>query len=204
MKMTPDKVNELIQHGIIGHVHISDRDTGEVIVDAFNAINYENACLTMARALANSSEGHLHEMHFGNGASSVSGTGAITYFPPNVLGRDADLYNSTYYKVVDDLSSLNVNPDENSVDVINLPAGLRYADIRVTCTLNENEPAGQYAFDDATDLESDFVFDEIGLKAFSPRGPGKGLLFSHVIFSPVQKSLNRAWVIRYTIRIAMC
>lgn len=188
---------------IKGHLIIRDKITGEVLLDKDNAIHYENASLTIARALANRPDGHIHEMHFGNGASTVSGTGAITYFPPNVVGRDADLYNRTYYKVIDDESSLNANREKNRVDVMNLPEGLRYSDIVMTCTLDYNEPAGQPAYDDATDFENDFVFDEIGLKAYSPLGPGRGLLLTHVVFHPIQKSLNRIIEIIYTIRIQM-
>lgn len=203
MILTEDKAKELAEVGMIGHVLIRDKQTGEVLMDKFNAIHYENMSLTIARALANRADGHIHEMHFGNGASTVSGTGAITYFPPNVVGRDADLYNRTYYKVVDDESSLNTNSEKNRVDVVNLPEGLRYSDIVITCTLDYNEPAGQPAYDDATDFENDFVFDEIGLKAFSPLGAGRGLLLSHVVFHPIQKSLNRIIEIVYTVRVQM-
>lgn len=188
---------------VMGTFTIRDKMTGEVILEKTNACHYENLALVMARALANRADGHIHELHFGNGASTVSGTGAVTYSPPNVIGRDADLYNGTYFKVVDDESSLNVNTTENRVDVKNLPEGLLYSDITITCTLDYNEPSGQYAFDDAADLESDFVFDEIGLKAYSPAGAGKGLLITHAVFSPVQKSLNRAFEIVYTLRIAL-
>lgn len=188
---------------VMGTFLIRDRDTGEVLVETTNACHFENLALVMARALANRADGHIHELHFGNGASTVSGTGAITYNPPNVIGRDADLYNPTYFKVVDDESSLNIDKTNNRVDVKNLPEGLRYSDVVITCTLDYTEPAGQYAFDDAQDLESNFVFDEIGLKAYSPTGAGKGLLITHAVFSPVQKSLNRAIEISYTLRIAL-
>lgn len=197
-------MDELINTGMVGHVLIKNKETGEILLDKKNAIHYENMAMTIARALANRSDGHIHEMHFGNGASTTSGTGAITYFPPNIVGRDAELYNQTYYKVVDNLSSLNANPEMNRVDVLSTAEGLRYSDIVITCTLDYNEPSGQYAYDDATDFENDYVFDEIGLKSYSSIGPGRGLLLSHVIFHPILKSLNRIIEIVYTIRIMMC
>jgi len=203
INMPEDKINELIQTGVVGHVLIKDLNTGEILLDKFNAINYENFSLTLTRGLADRSDGHIQEMHFGNGAAVVSGTGALTYFPPNVVGRDANLYNPTYYKVVDPTSSLNTNNTENNVEVSNLPEGLTYSDVVITCTLDYNEPAGQAAYDDATDFSNDYTFNEIGLKAFSALGAGEGLLLSHVIFSPILKSLNRQIQIIYTIRISM-
>ena len=45
------------------------------------------------------------------------------------------------------------------------------------------------------------MFDELGLKAYSPDGAGLGDLLTHVIFHPVQKSLNRMIQVDYTVRI---
>jgi hypothetical protein len=67
--------------------------------------------------------------------------------------------------------------------------------------LDFGEPSGQAAFDNATSTEGNFVFDELGLKSFNPEGPDTGLLLTHVIFHPVQKSLNRMIQVDYTIRI---
>ena len=44
-----------------------------------------------------------------------------------------------------------------------------------------------------------FVFDELGLKSYDPNGTGK--LLTHVVFHPVQKSLNRLLQIDYTVRV---
>ena len=43
------------------------------------------------------------------------------------------------------------------------------------------------------------MFDELGLKAYSSSGTGR--LLTHVIFHPVQKSLNRLIQIDYTVRV---
>jgi hypothetical protein len=43
------------------------------------------------------------------------------------------------------------------------------------------------------------VFDELGLRAYSTTGTGR--LLTHVIFHPVQKSLNRLIQVDYTVRI---
>jgi hypothetical protein len=185
---------------IVGHVLIKDAETGEVLVDRMNAIHYENMSEALALSLANRSQGHIHQMVFGNGASTVSGTGAITYFPPNVNRSDARLYNETYAKVVNDQSQENSDYTKNFIRVQHSQANV-YTDVVVTCMLDYTEPAGQELFDDTTLTEGNFVFDELGLKAYDPTGNGK--LLTHVIFHPVQKALNRTIEIVYTLRIYM-
>jgi hypothetical protein len=69
----------------------------------------------------------------------------------------------------------------------------------ITCLLDYGEPNGQSAFDNSNDNENSFVFDELGLKSYSSTGNSK--LLTHVIFHPVQKSLNRLIQIDYTVRI---
>ena len=186
---------------IVGHVLIRDKISGEVLVDKHNAINFETMSLAIAMSLADRSTGQIHEMVFGNGASTVSGTGAVTYFPPNVTGTTAQLYNQTYRKVVDDLSPLNVNPADNYIRVQHTQ-NATFSDIVITCTLEASEPASQSVIDNATNMEATYVFDELGLKSFAAI-EGTGYLLSHVIFHPVQKSLNRLIEIVYTVRIFM-
>lgn len=185
---------------ITGHVLIRDLLTGEVIVDKNNAINYENFSISLARTIANRPDSWIQEMCFGNGGVQISEVGTITYLPPNVVGQTAQLYNQTYYKVVDDQSPLDLDPAQNFISVSHID-GASYTDVIVTCTLGLGEPSGQEAFDTATNLNGDYVFNELGLKAFSTNGPDAGRLLSHVIFSPVQKSLNREIQVVYTIRI---
>ena len=190
-----------LKPNMIGIVVIKD-ENGKVLMEKQNAIHFENMSVALARALAGSTEGHIYEMHFGNGGSTVSGTGAITYLPPNVETADADLYNPTYFKVVDEGSPINVDGARNSVTSKHT-IGLKFSDVVVKATLEFGEPNGQQAFDDAQNAEGEFVFDEIGLKTFDVNS-GQGLLLSHVIFSPIQKSLNRQIEVIYTIRIQLC
>jgi hypothetical protein len=184
---------------IEGFVKITDRTTGEVLVDKKNAIHYENMSEAMALSLANRPNGNIHQMVFGNGASTTSGTGAITYFPPNVTGADARLYNQTYAKVVNDLSPLNIDRDENFIRIQHT-ANQVYSDIVITCVLGYSEPNGQEFFDDATDNDGTYVFDELGLRAFDTIAEN-GKLLTHVVFHPIQKSLNREIEVVYTLRI---
>jgi hypothetical protein len=184
---------------IEGFLKIHDPNDGEIFVDKHNAIHYENISISMANTLANKNIGQIYTMVFGNGGSSVDPTGVITYLPPNTTGQNADLYNPTYAKVVDDTSALNTDPSRNNLTVLHTP-GRVYTDILVSCLLDYGEPAGQQAFDNSTNFNGEFVFDELGLKTWNG-SPTDLRLITHVIFHPVQKSLNRQIQIDYTIRI---
>ena len=149
----------------------------------------------------NKTTGFIHEMAFGNGGTSVDPTGIITYLTPNSTGSNATLYNQTYYKVIDDNSATNKDTTRNKMEVRHT-AGNKYTDIVCTCTLDYGEPTGQAAFDNTTNFNGDFVFDELGLKSFEGTENGStNKLLTHVIFHPVQKSLNRLIQIDYTLRI---
>jgi len=184
---------------ITGHVLIRDVETGEVLVDKFNSINFENFSIALAKGAAHDPEGYIHEMVFGNGAAVVTGTGTVTYLPPNVTGISAQLYNQTYNKVINNFSNLNPDPTNNYIRVNHRP-GTYYTDMVVTCLLTTSEPAGQEAFDTATDITSPYIFNEIGLKTKAAAIDG-GYLVAHLVHNPVQKSLNREIEVVYTIRI---
>jgi hypothetical protein len=190
--------NEKNRFDVTGELKITNSN-GEVVLHKKNAIHYENMTLAIARALSGDIRGHIHEMHFGNGGTTITGDGTITYLPPNITGNDANLYNPTYFKIINQNSPFNSNPSENFIEINHL-LGETYTDIIITATLDFNEPAGQPAFDNITNLEGDFVFDEIGLKAFSSEG-GIGELLTYVNFAPVAKSLNIKLKIEYIIRI---
>ena len=196
--MMRDHMKETIGKSVKGHVIIRDVLTGEILVDKNNAINYENFSISLAHTIANRTDSWIQDMVFGNGAATVSGIGTITYLPPNVIGTSAQLYNQTYIKCVNDLSPLNVDPTKNYITTAHT-SGTTYSDVIITCNLGIGEPAGQEAFDTTTNLSGPYVFNELGLKAYDPTGEGR--LLTHVIFSPVQKSLNRQIEIVYTIRI---
>jgi len=155
-----------------GHIKIFDPETNEVFVDKRNAIHYENMSEALALSVGNKGSNFITEMHFGNGGTTVDPTGVITYLPTNTNVQNAD----------------------------HTP-GLIYTDIIISCLLDYGEPSGQAVFDNSQDLSGQFVFDELGLKGYSSNGEGLGKLLTHVIFSPVQKSLNRLIQIDYTVRI---
>lgn len=184
-----------------GHVKISDAITKEVLVDKDNAIHFENFSEALANGVANKGVGYIFEMHFGNGGTSVDPTGVISYLPPNTKTQTADLYNPTYYKMVDNTNALIGDGARNKMEVRHTP-GTVYTDVLVSCLLDYGEPNDQAAFDNTQNLSGDYVFDELGLKGYVPGGSGVGKLLTHVIFHPIQKSLNRLIQIDYTVRIS--
>jgi hypothetical protein len=193
-----DNIKE--ENGVMlqGHIKISNPETGEIIVDKRNAIHYENMSISLAESLANAGQGTIYEMAFGNGGTSIDPTGIITYLTPNSTGTNASLYNQTFIKVVDDRSVNNTDPARNKIESRHV-SGTNYTDIVVSCLLDYGEPSGQDAVDNATNADSLYVFDELGLVSYSPSGQGR--LLTHVIFHPVQKSLNRLIQIDYTVRV---
>lgn len=183
---------------IEGFVKIFDPASGEVFVDKKNAIHYENMSVAMAQSLANLGHGTIYEMVFGRGGTIVDQTGLIAYMTPNTIGINSNLYDQTYAKVVDPSKVENTDPSRNKTEVRHI-SGATYSDVVISCLLDYSEPSGQEAFDNSTDLDGTYVFDELGMKSYLPDGTGK--LLTHVIFHPVQKSLNRLLQIDYTIRI---
>lgn len=197
-----------------GHVKIWDPETQEIFVDKHNAINSEAMSVLIADAMSGKNASYISEMHFGNGGTAIDETGNITYRDVTVSlenGIIATLFNATYFKVVDALSIDNTEPLNNKVETSHTQ-GLNYTDVIITCTLNKDEPAigspfnltsvDQADFDTASDFDGEFIFDELGLKSRSESGDlGDGILLSHIVFHPVQKSKNRTIQVVYTLRI---
>ena len=192
-----------LSYKVEGFLKIYDPNNGEVLVDKHNAINYENMSEAIADTLSSRGYGEIYQMAFGNGGASVDETGVITYLPPNTTGQNAALYNQTYAKIVDDTSVFNLDATRNKMTVTHT-TGKVYTDILVQCLLDYGEPAGQNAFDNSTQTDSSYIFDELGLLAnYGTNNDGNVItrLLTHVIFHPVQKSFNRQIQIDYTVRI---
>ena len=181
-----------------GHIKIFDPTTKEVFIDKRNAIHYENMSVAMVQSLSNQGQGTVYQMAFGSGGTIVDPTGLITYLTPNTIGVNSSLYNQTYVKVVDQSAIENADPARNLMQIRHV-SGATYSDILISCLLDYGEPLEQQAFDNSVDMNGNFVFDELGLVSYNPSSTGK--LLTHVVFHPVQKSLNRLLQIDYTIRV---
>jgi hypothetical protein len=155
--------------------------------------------VAMVNSLSNQGYGTVYQMIFGTGGTTVDPTGLITYLTPNTVGVNSSLYNQTYQKVVDQNAIENQDPIRNKMEIRHI-SGATYSDILISCLLDYGEPLDQEAFDNSVDMSGEFVFDELGLKGLGPN-TSDGKLLTHVIFHPVQKSLNRLLQIDYTIRV---
>lgn len=193
------KTDDLSGVHVEGHIKIYNPESGHVFVNKRNAIHYENMSIALAESLGNAGQGFIYEMAFGNGGTSVDTTGIITYLTPNSTGTNASLYNQTYKKVVDDRSVNNTDPTRNKIETRHI-SGTNYTDIVVSCLLDYGEPDGQGAFDTASNTDEAYVFDELGLISYAENASAQRLL-THVVFHPVQKSLNRLIQVDYTVRV---
>lgn len=193
------QINDKFNCRIEGHILISDPDTGEIFVNKRNAINYENASIMLTQVLGGLTESgtgfsyQIYELGYGNGGTTIDGTGTITYKSPNVSNAADQLYNETYFKSV---ANTVIQDTENNMATVHTP-GNNYTDIIITSTLDYTEPSGQDTLDNASNLTGTFIFDELGLKSQT------GSYLSHVVFHPVQKSANRKMQIIYTVRITV-
>jgi len=180
---------------VMGHVHIED-DLGNVLLDQKNAVHPQNMATVIGRGLARSSDYWVNKIYLGNGGASVGSNGAVTYLPPNTSPASATLYNKTYEEVVDETFGSDGNG--GSANVVSNASGTGVETVvTVIADLAADQPASQSTTDQAMSTEDDFAFDELGLIS------NDGLLLSHIIFSPILKSANRAITITYTLTITV-
>lgn len=192
--MTDQSINRDLAFKLEGRVLIHD-EQGNLLLERKNAIHPQNMALVVARALAREDNGYVLSLVFGNGGTFYNTSNTLVYKTPNVIGSGASLYNQTYSVQVDEITS--GTPTTNSVVALPSPAPALTSLVVVTAQLSALEPVGQAVADNVTtDTEAAFVFDEIGLK--SP----DGLLLTHLVFSPIEKTANRAWLITYTITVS--
>lgn len=220
----PDEMGGVQMQGHILIRDITDEEKPVELVNKRNAIHYGNMAHFLAQSLSGKANYDIYYMAFGNGGSSINTLGQIVYKTTNISEAPdvtpvSGLHTLQYFKVVDDLAVSNNAPTKNKIEVTR--SSTSYTDIKVTCTLDFGEPNTQSNFDNSVDFTEDFVFDELGLFSLDPAtgneiagqptDPGlpqtnfksKCYMLTHVIFHPVQKSLNRIIEVVYTLRIQM-
>ena len=203
-KQQEQHVDEGAKVNMQGHLLIRDAETGEELVNKRNAIHFGNMAFVIANALSywKTENNGIYHMAFGNGGSDVLNTGAINYKTTNtgtIRDDSAGLYNRTFEKLIGQSADTD---SKNNVSIVTSSSS--YTDLQITCTLDFGEPASQSTSDTATsDSSTDYIFDELGIYAYNSSGISSEYLLTHVIFHPVQKSLNRVIEIVYTIRVQL-
>jgi hypothetical protein len=193
-----------------GFVVIKDLTNDKILYEGRNAVHQENMSVALAQALCHGDGSFISEMWFGCGAAIISTDGTITYRKPNVTGVNADLYQPTYFRVVDE-TDYNRAPESADNISISHVSGTNYADTIVTATLSNTDPLkGDNEFNlydytngslEATIYDGEFEFNEIGLKTKGSNGLKSGKLLTHFIFHPVQKNAEQTIQIVYTLRV---
>ena len=187
--------NEQSNISVDGHCLTKDADTGEILLDKHNAINFQNFAFAVSNLLANKTENSnqffIDKIAFGYGGTSIDANGNITYKNPKVDGVNGALYNplldgssNAYTKQV---SSIDVNDAESNP----------YSDITVKVILDYDEPTTAPTLDNAQNFDhpDSWVIDEIALVTES------GYNLTHLVFHPIQKAKNRKIEILYSLRI---
>jgi hypothetical protein len=199
---------------ITGHLRIleyTDHETYEkrlvnrVLLNRRNAVHKENAVNLIVNAMTNRANCTINQMWFGNGGTTLSDTGVITFKTPNVTG-DANLYSPVYFQMVDD--TLGAQPG-NQMAVRHISNSF-FTDMEIRCLIDANQPFGQLPDDMVQPLflkttnapgspppTTQFYFDEIGLKL------ADGTLITHVIFVPILKTASSLIEVVYTLRMAI-
>lgn len=173
-------------------------DNGEVVADFTNAVHPQNMARVIARGLARETNGWIHKMSFGNGGTHINSGLTITYLPPNTVGTNAGLYNKTYEEIIDD-ANVSVGSGNSCVSSAS-PTPAITSVVTCTCVIAASEPAGQANSDEVTtDPDSLYTFDELGLFT----ADSTPLMLTHAIFSPIEKTANRAMLINYTLTISV-
>lgn len=201
-------MQEVLNTKVTGHVQIIDRETGEVLRDAYNAIHPKNMATAIARGLSNTADYQIFKLKLGNQGTYIDTTQQIIFRSPNTTGDAADLYNPTYVEIVDELDS-GVGSG-NSVVFTNIP-NTTNTRVIVTCVVSSNEainnPTDGGDGDPSLDPEGTYFFDELGLftkqtDANLLDGAGE-MMLSHLIFSPIEHTGNRELTIVYTLTISV-
>lgn len=141
-------MQDLIRASIQGFVKISDKTTGEILVDTHNDVLYGNMSMALAHALIGNSGSFLYYMAFGNGGAYVGPTGMINYKDTRgegaaglVKNPNANLYSTVYVKKLsNDATDTAQYNDKSRAYIAAEDYATMYEDIIVDVTIDYTEP----------------------------------------------------------------
>ena len=222
---------DIAKFSVQGFIKITDKDTGEVLLDTHNDVLYGNLSSAVAHALLGNTDSLLFYLAFGNGAAYVNGVGGIEYKPTLggaasiVKNPTANLYDTIYVKKLsNDSTPITEYTSESRAYIPAENYASNYEDIIVTVVVQGSEPPIGIS------PTSSMVFNEIGLFAgsnnifpgsytqttaevdsfvaqtpnFSNTATSKSkIMLTHVIFEPITKTSIQSLELTYTLRIQM-
>ena len=214
-------MEDQVEFQLRGFIKIKDKETGEVLVEKNNAVHVGNISTKIAQALTGDNTAFITYMAFGNGGVIIDTAGNIVYRNPNVsINKNPveQLYNTTL------VMEMTNNASNVSDPVVDVPGGniKNFEDVVASVVMEAGFPTAQSQIDNAiysntADTQTNFVFNELalytgvaGLESHQDftsiqefLANISTILITHVIFHPVQKSVNRTLEITYTLRIQM-
>jgi hypothetical protein len=192
--MSKEQLNVTVK-GLVKITDVTDgkRDT---LVEQCNDIHPGNLAYVIAKALAGEANSTIYQISLGSGGTHLDAGGNLVYLPPNTTSSSANLYQPTYTVLINSNVS-TATPVNNSVISQQATPPAITSSVLCTVFLSANEPAGQAVNDlTTTNPNAPYVFDELGIKT------ADGKLLTHLIFSPLEKTSNRAIEILYSLIIS--
>jgi hypothetical protein len=217
--------NDNIKSQVIGTLKISDKDSGEVLVQKRNAIHPGNMAYVIASALAgkpaninqDGAAPYINWMAFGNGGSNSTTT--LSYRSPRVFGvydelpitsSNSRLYAKTYQQQTNNTvyfpgeeMDTNNNTETVADNTSKIVFSVELDHDAYATMVGETTPETDSSLDEPA--VAAFTFDEIallsGVTENDTLDEDKTLMLTHVTFHPVLLSANRTIVIDYTVTI---
>lgn len=195
---------------VTGHCLITD-DSGHIHLNQTNSIHHTNVSRIIGRALAHEPNCGIYRIAFGNGGTFYTNESTLEYKPVRNSNWGDKLYNEVYSELVETGTEYDVMSTDGTTSgcgCVNIEQE-RISQVIITCKLSDelfNQLDSDTEFSDTY-----FIIDEIGLftKGLNTgveNKPCEGELeqermLTHLIFSPILKSRNRIFNIKYTLTI---
>lgn len=171
---------------VVGRLKITNADSGQELLNQTNAIHGQNFAFAVVRALSNEPNGVVSRLCLGDGGTFLNSSSVLTFRLPNSTGEQADLYSQTYEQLVDDQAA-GVSPSNFTVPVAPVAPSIT-STVLVNALLTSTDPTNNPAVT--------YTFDEVGLKT------ADGLLLTHIIFTPIDKTTAQTFLITYTLEVS--
>jgi len=166
-----------------GVIQLFDFDSGDLILEKKNAINYGKLLGILTESLLSGNALTIDSVCFGDEGVIVNSIGGITYKPTNThSGTSQELHNEILVKPL--TVSTDIAIDHRITPIYSMTNGA--VQIVVNSMIDYSEEISQ---------STEYVMNELGLKM------SDDTLLTHVTFHPIQKTSGRKIQLIYTISL---